>query len=687
MMHRVLNAWVRISPIAVALGAVAVLVGYWLHKAELITLLPQLQGMSVLTALGLLCLSGALLAESMHNYRTVSPLAVTAVVIGILVLAAHLVTGRDWASLELEQWLYQLDPARAGQTSPASAACVAMIGGACLCRNRPWLSGALAALALVISGVALLGYAYGVRDLYAVYLFRTMALHTAAGLFVIALDSLLARPETGISAIILSPGVGGRATRRQLAFMVVPAAIGFLLLRAVASGDLGMAAAMALLVVITIVPLGMLILRDGYALNELETERARSAIQQAAASEELKTRLAAQADALQRESADRALAEQNLARAQRLETIGQLTGGIAHDFNNLLMAIGGNLQLILRRLPTEHAARRFAMGARDAVERGSKLTAQLLTFSRTQKLDIRAVEIDPILTNSRGLLAPTLGPNITVRTRLNAPGAWALADPDQLELAILNLALNGRDAMADGGELFIESGMCRTRLGAEGEEKEFLSIGVRDTGSGMTPAVAARAIEPFFTTKTRGQGSGLGLAQAYGFVKQCGGDLVISSERGRGTTVQLLLPSTRAPVQTPSLPTPSESGTENAAADHRLLLVIDDDDSVRTVLVQALRDCGFTVIDASDGASGLDLLTHHAPAAAIIDFLMPGLNGADVARQARLRQPHLPIIFVSGYYETIALEEIVGAVVLRKPVDMTQLRRTISSVLADADNL
>jgi signal transduction histidine kinase len=638
--------------------------------------------MSVFSALGLLCLCGALLAETVHRRREVVALSGAALTIGVSVLTVHGLTGVDWLSLNVERWLFA-DAAQAGQTSVATAGCIAALGASCLCRKRAWACNSLAALALITTGIALLGYAYGVKDLYAVYVFRTMALHTATGLFVLALAALLVWPERGLAAVLLSTGMGGLATRRQLAFLLVPPAIGLMLLRAVTANRLGIAAAMAILVVCTIVPLCLLIVRDGYALNELEEERRRRAAQQAAATLELNARLADQAEVLRRESADRATAEQSLARAQRMETIGQLTGGIAHDFNNLLMAIGGNVQLMLKRLASEHPARRFAVNAQGAIERGAKLTAQLLTFSRTQKLNVRATQIDAVLASTRDLMGPTLGPHITIHSRLGAPDAWALADADQLELAILNLGLNARDAMPDGGELFIDSGERRTRLTAEEAERAFVSIRLRDTGVGMAPAVAARAIEPFFTTKERGHGSGLGLAQAYGFARQCGGDLLIESEPGRGTTVELLLPSATAPFAVQTSVEITQSTPESPGDDHRLLLVIDDDDDVRSVLVQALRDSGFGVIEAPDGATGLELLDKHVPAAAIIDFLMPGLNGADVARQAQRRQPDLPIIFVSGYYDTMALDAISGAVVLRKPVDMAQLMRTISSVVAE----
>ena len=382
------------------------------------------------------------------------------------------------------------------------------------------------------------------------------------------------------------------------------------------------------------------------------------------------------------EGAERAKAEAALNRAQRMEAVGQLTGGIAHDFNNLLMAVGGNLQLLARRLEADHPARRYAENATAAVDKGAKLTAQLLAFSGTQKLDARPVELDPVLANARQLLGNALGPTINVHLQLDARGAWARTDPDQLELAILNLALNARDAMPEGGDLTVASGACRARLGLEGDDGDYLSVRVTDTGQGMSAEVIEKSVEPFFTTKERGKGTGLGLAQVYGFVRQCGGDLRITSAMGRGSTIELLLPCAQPPAEPPP---PTAEAPESAVAPAtpvgRTLLVIDDDDGVRTVLVEALRAAGYTVAEACDGPTGLELLARLAPSAAIIDFIMPGMNGAEVARQARVQMPDIPLIFVSGYFDTIALDGISGALVVRKPVDLDGLQRTVSSIL------
>jgi CheY-like chemotaxis protein len=368
-------------------------------------------------------------------------------------------------------------------------------------------------------------------------------------------------------------------------------------------------------------------------------------------------------------------------RAQRMEAVGQLTGGIAHDFNNLLMAVRGNLDLMQRKLaPTEERLHRYLENAIAATDKGAKVTGQLLAFSRSQKLQVRPIELDPVLASARELIGSSLGPLIEISLMLDTATTWVMTDPDQLELAILNLAVNARDAMPDGGTLRIESGPSVTRLGDERDESGYIFIRVIDTGAGMTDEVAAHAIEPFFTTKARDKGTGLGLAQVYGFVRQCGGDLRIVSAVGSGTSVEILLPCAE-PALEAAQSSPSNDGMAIAAGSGRSVLVVDDDDAVRAVIVDALLAAGFQVHEASNGEAGLSLLDSTAPVAAVIDFLMPGMNGAEVARLAQQRRPGLPIVFVSGYSDTVALNGIMGAVVLRKPFDIGALDRALSSVL------
>src|SRR5262249_24416035 len=337
---------------------------------------------------------------------------------------------------------------------------------------------------------------------------------------------------------------------------------------------------------------------------------------------------------LEAEIAQRKKTEAALVQAQKMEAVGQLTGGLAHDFNNLLTAVVGNLDMIRARAADPRTVR-LADNAFKAAERGSKLTAQLLAFSRTQKLATSPVEINALIAGMRELLTQSLGTNVKVETRL-APGLpAAMADANQLELAILNLSLNARDAMPDGGTLTIE-----TALDANRENN--VAILVSDTGTGMPPEVLARAFDPFFTTKPPGKGTGLGLSQVYGIVRQVGGDVTIESVPGQGTTIRLSLPRTSAGAQ-------SVAGDVHEERDRHSekLLVVDDDPDVREIVTGVLSEIGYDVHQAADGDAALNILVTLNPDLLIVDFAMPGMNGAEIAQAARVRNPALRILFIS----------------------------------------
>lgn len=379
---------------------------------------------------------------------------------------------------------------------------------------------------------------------------------------------------------------------------------------------------------------------------------------------------------LETQTAERLKAEQALMQAQKMEALGQLTGGVAHDFNNLLMVVDGALQLLDRRLDEGHAGRKYVEAARQATERGVKVTAQLLAFSRTQRLDLRPTELIAALRAGLPIFTHALGPTVTLRLEAPDGEAWAMADANQLELAIVNLIVNARDAMPEGGE---------ATLGLDREaDLGGLRIWMRDTGVGMTPEVLARAVEPFFTTKERGKGTGLGLAQVYGFAQQCGGEVEIDSAPGVGTLVRLRLPAIATPTQ--AAPAPAESAAPPPARPDGgagiRVLVVDDDEAVRQVLVDGLRLEGFEVFEAADGPSGLARLEEAAPDALVLDFAMPGMNGAEVAMRARALRPGLPIAFCSGYSDTSALEGVEDAPVLRKPVAVAVLGRAVTELVA-----
>ncbi|WP_024514726.1 response regulator [Bradyrhizobium sp. Tv2a-2] len=371
---------------------------------------------------------------------------------------------------------------------------------------------------------------------------------------------------------------------------------------------------------------------------------------------------------LQHEIEQRQRAETALVQSQKMEAIGQLTGGLAHDFNNLLTAVVGNLDLIRMRASDPRIARQ-AEHAFKAAERGSKLTAQLLAFSRTQKLVTAPVDLNALITGMGELVNQTLGAEITVKTELAEGLPHALADANQLELAILNLSINARDAMPGGGTLTIS-----TR--PDHADKGRVIVCVADTGTGMPPEVVTRAFDPFFTTKPPGKGTGLGLSQVYGIVRQLGGDVTIDTAPGKGTGIRIALRIAHAPAEHESTgPSDVSRGSEN-------ILIVDDDPDVRDIMSSVLSDLGYQVREATSGDTALDMLKDYRPDLLILDFGMPGANGAEVAASARAMNVGLRILFVSGYSDTSAIERAVGkAALLHKPFRPAEFAAAVRSSL------
>ena len=376
---------------------------------------------------------------------------------------------------------------------------------------------------------------------------------------------------------------------------------------------------------------------------------------------------------LEDQIAQRQIVQAAFVQAQKMETIGQLTGGLAHDFNNLLTAIVGNLDLILAS-SQEARTLRLAGNAFKAAERGSKLTAQLLAFSRTQKLAVRPVAVNDLIAGMSEMLTQTLGPSIQVVTALDAAAGMARTDDNQLEVAILNLAINARDAMPDGGPLTISTE--RVELTAPEDDLlpgPYIAVSVADTGHGMTAEVMAKAFEPFFTTKVAGKGTGLGLAQVYGIAKQCGGAARIVSQPGKGSIVTIWLRCVEAGAQVNNEARVKVS--ESACGE---VLLIDDDPDVRNVLHEMLENLGYTVNSAENADVGLKLLEQTNPDVVILDFAMPDLNGAEAAKIIRSRRQALPILFVSGYADTQVLGEAVGEVpILHKPFSRAEFAAAV----------
>lgn len=390
---------------------------------------------------------------------------------------------------------------------------------------------------------------------------------------------------------------------------------------------------------------------------------------------------------LQRQVAERTAeltqAQEQLRQSQKMEALGQLTGGIAHDFNNLLTVVVGGLDLIAKQMTDERLSR-YATNALAAAERGARLTAQLLAFSRVQRLEVRPTYVAPLIEEMRPLLRNVLGPGIAKHFDLDPHLTPVLADPTQLEVAVLNLAINARDAMAEGGTLTI--GTCKRRIGEDPELEPgtYVELSITDTGVGMTPEVLARAFEPFFTTKEVGKGTGLGLSMVYGMARQSGGSVKIESEPGVGTTVRLYFRRADRDAEVPASggKTGDQLRRDRGAAK---VLVIDDDEDVRHFVAASLEEYGHEVIEAADGVDGIERFGAVEPDLVIIDYIMPGLSGAEVAAHIVATKPGQPILFVSGYNETDEIRKVApDAHILAKPFRAAALEDAVRAALGEA---
>ncbi|GBD49897.1 response regulator [Methylopila sp. Yamaguchi] len=388
------------------------------------------------------------------------------------------------------------------------------------------------------------------------------------------------------------------------------------------------------------------------------------------------------------EIADRRLAERALQQAQKMETIGKLTGGVAHDFNNLLQVISGNLQLLTKDLEGNERAERRLANALAGVSRGAKLASQLLAFGRRQPLAPKVVNVGRLIAGMDDMLRRSIGESIEIETIASADLWNTLIDPTQIETAILNLAINARDAMDGAGKLMIEAGNVvldadYARRHDEATPGEYVMVAVSDTGSGMTPEVLEQVFEPFFSTKPEGKGTGLGLSMVYGFVKQSGGHIKLYSEPGLGTAVKLYLPRADEVEDVRAVPdaTPARGGTET-------ILVAEDDEEVRATVVETLADLGYHVLTAKDAASALSVVESGVPIDLLFtDVVMPGpLKSPELARRARLRLPNLAVLFTSGYTENSIVHGgrlDAGVELLSKPYAREALARKIRHVLAN----
>ncbi len=384
-----------------------------------------------------------------------------------------------------------------------------------------------------------------------------------------------------------------------------------------------------------------------------------------------------------------AAAEANLRQSQKMEAVGQLTGGLAHDFNNLLAGISGSLELMQIRIAQgRHGdVDRYMNAAQGAAKRAAALTHRLLAFSRRQTLDPKPTNVNRLISGMDELIRRTIGPDIAMEV-IGASGLWpALVDPSQLENALLNLCINARDAMPQGGRLTIETAnKWLDRQAARSQEipeGQYLSLCVTDTGVGMSPEVIAKAFDPFFTTKPLGEGTGLGLSMIYGFAKQSGGQVRIYSELGEGSTVCIYLPRHHAgEIEDDAAETSRLARSEQGET----VLIVDDEPTVRMLVTDVLQDLGYTAIEAADSVAGLKILQSDVRIDLLIsDVGLPGgMNGRQMADAARLTRPDLKILFITGYAENAAVGNgrlAPGMAVITKPFPVEALASRIREIL------
>jgi signal transduction histidine kinase/CheY-like chemotaxis protein len=487
-------------------------------------------------------------------------------------------------------------------------------------------------------------------------------------------------------AIMIATLIGGR---RPGAFCAILSTLmaWYWLIDPVGSFRLVMPGGLIALILFSAIGALVVVLIDG--LVKARTKARAHAAAYAQLNAELEERVAMRTSELTREIAVREAAEEQVRQLQRLEAVGQLTGGIAHDFNNMLSIIMGNLSLARGKMAQGDAnIARHLDGAHEGAARAASLTKRLLAFARRQPLEPAVINVNKLVTGMSELLERSLGETVQIETVL-AGGAWPTEiDPSQLENAILNLAVNARDAMPAGGKLTIEVqnaflDEAYAKRDAEIMPGQYVLVAVSDTGQGMPQETASRAFEPFFTTKDRARGTGLGLSQVYGFVKQSGGHIRIYSEVGLGTTVKLYF-RRYAGDSAPVGEVQRSEETPLGSADETIL-VVEDDAGVRATSVETLKTLGYAVLEAEDGPSGLLVIHDNAHIALLFtDVVMPGMSGRELADAAQQLRPDLRTLYTTGYTRNSIVHGgrlDPGVDLIQKPFTIDQLARKVRSVL------
>jgi signal transduction histidine kinase/ActR/RegA family two-component response regulator len=663
-----LDRFVRGGTAFVICVAVAVLLGWLLDIAPLKRVFPGLATMKANTAFGLLSAGIALrilhTAESGSRRQLAARvLSVFVAILGAFTLAQDLFT----VDFGIDQILLSDDPAPAatskpGRMSPATALNFFLIGLALLVlkARQPHIAASvqfLRPLPLFISGIAIIGYVYDVASLYQVAAFTSMAVHTAVSFFVLSLCIVAADTRHGFALIATSDTVGGLLARRLIPTLpFILFVLGWLVLAGERMELYESDSAVTLLVVLSTTVCIVAVAWSAISLDKIDTNRQR--------------------------------AEEQLRQSQKMEVIGTLTGGIAHDFNNVLTVITSTIDLLIDGVADRPELARIAGLINQAAARGAKLTGQLLAFARKQPLHTRETDINALLVEAKTLIETTLGGRIDFEWKLDAGLSRAFVDPSQLVTAIVNLAVNARDAMPNGGTLTLETANVvldeDTSSNNGIEPGSYVMIAVSDTGTGIPVEIREKIFEPFFSTKDIGKGTGLGLSMVYGFVKQSGGHIMVYSEVGYGTTIKLFLPITeqRENLVRSELPAASEGGSEK-------ILLVEDDELVRTSATAQLQALGYDVVTATNATEALAIVRSGTEFDLLFtDIVMPGgIDGRQLAEEvAKLHSP-LKVLFTSGYsgFASVRNGKLEsGTVLLPKPYSKSDLARLVRDTLGES---
>ena len=383
---------------------------------------------------------------------------------------------------------------------------------------------------------------------------------------------------------------------------------------------------------------------------------------------------------------ERRALEDQFRQAQKMEAVGRLAGGVAHDFNNLLMVVSGYTEVLMEALDQNDPLLVKVQAIQQAADRATTLTRQLLAFSRKQLLELKVVDVNSIVADMERLLRPLIGENIDLTTKLTPNVGHTRADAGQLEQVIMNLVVNAKDAMPDGGRILIQTSEAdpdtARREHSLIEPGTYILLSVSDTGAGMDRETQSRIFEPFFTTKEKGKGTGLGLSTVYGIVKQGGGYIFAQSEPGCGTTFRIYLPRVADPADSPRV----DKHAQAAAGGSETVLLVEDEESVRELVRETLKTRGYTVIEASDGIAGMRVSEEYQGNLEILitDVVMPGMSGRELAKRVAAARPNIRVLYLSGYTEDAIIHEGAlepGTGFLQKPFTLQVLARKVREVL------